>query len=86
MTTGDPHDHSRPGRAAQLAAMALMRAIIADDRAALRRAAIAGGCGPCNAVAAATWVFALAAPTPELARAVLAAVEVTEAELRSAPN
>ena len=44
------HDHSRPNRAAQLAAMTLMHALIADDRAAIRRAAVAGGCPACTAV------------------------------------
>jgi hypothetical protein len=87
------HDHSRPGRAAQLATMALIRAIIADDRAAIRRAAVAGGCPACNAVAVATYGFTLVlwstgqpAMTPEIASAILAVVEATEAELRSAPN
>ena len=87
------HDHSRPNRAAQLATMALMHALIADDRDAIRRAAIAGGCPACNAVAAATWGLAFVQSatgqpgmTPELASVVLAAVEVTERELRSAGN
>lgn len=71
--------------------MALMRALVADDRAAIRRAAIAGGCPACNVVAVATWWWAFTQtltglPAPELARIVLAAVEVTEAEMRAAPN
>ena len=87
------HDHSRPNRAAQKAVMALVRALVADDRAAIHRAAIAGGCPACNAVAVAAWwvTFALAlagqpAMTPEFGRVILAAVEVTERELRSALN
>ncbi len=88
------HDHSRPNRAAQKAAMALMRALLADDQAAVRRAAIAGGCPACNAVAVATWGMALvqtiagqqSGMTPELGRVVLAWVEATESEMRAAPN
>jgi hypothetical protein len=87
------HDHSRPGRGAQLATVQLLRAILADDRTAIRRAAVAGGCPACTAVAVAAYGLTLVqsftgqpAITPELARAVLAAVEVTEAELRAAPN
>ena len=53
--TASPHDHSRPGRGAQLATMRLLRAILADDRTAIRRAAVAGGCPACTAVAVAAY-------------------------------
>ena len=85
------HDHVRPNRAAQLATLALFRAALDGDRAAIRKAAIAGGCGSCNAVSA-TWfgitvVQSLPGMTPELAEsAIRAAVEATEREMRSAGN
>ena len=88
------HDHSRPNRAAQLATLHLARAILADDRPAIRRAAIAGGCPSCNAVAAMTFGFALASTlagervgvSRELAGVMLATVDAAEGEIRSAGN
>jgi hypothetical protein len=84
------HDHSRPDRAAQLAAVRLVGALLADDRPAIRDAA-ATGCGACTAVAAASLMFTLTSELggtkPErLAAALLPLVGVAERELRSAPN
>lgn len=86
--TSDRHDHTRPGRAAQLAAMAMIRALLADDKTAIRRAAVAGGCPACNTVAVASWVLTASGRgmTPERARAILAAVEATEVILRAEGN
>ena len=84
----------RPDLAAQLAGIAVTRAILTGADADAHEAASAAPCPACAAIAAASLVMAIASTlageqmfvSEELRRAMLAAVDAAGAELRSAGN
>jgi hypothetical protein len=87
------HEH-RPDLAAQLAGIAVTRAILTGADADAHQAAADAPCPACAAIAAASLVMAIASTlageamfmSEELRRVFLAAVDAAEAELRSAGN
>lgn len=94
MTTGDPHEHARPGLDDMRAALRVVRAQLTGDDPAAHAAAAAGTCPACTTLAATSFGITLgsialgdAAFVSEPVRgAMLAAVDAAEAELRAAPN
>jgi hypothetical protein len=94
MTTGDPHEHARPGLDDMRAALATARAILLGDDPGAHAAAGSGSCPACTAMAGISFGITLgsialgdAAFVSEPVRgAMLAAVDAAEAELRAAPN
>ena len=93
-------DHARPGPADMRAALATARAVLSGADEAAHEAAQGGSCPACTTKAAVSFGFALAstmasvaaeqkAPpmiSPEVAAAMLAAVDAADAELRSSGN
>ena len=88
-------DHARPDTADMRAVLATARAILAGaDHGTAHAAAATGTCPACTTVAGISFGISLAATlageqigvSPELASAMLAAVEATENELRAAGN
>jgi hypothetical protein len=94
MTTGDPHEHARPGLADMRAALTTARAILLGDDQAAHDAASAGSCPACTALAGISFGITLASTiagdktlvSEPVRAACLAAVDAAEAELRAAPN
>ena len=90
----DDHDHARPGRADQLAALATLRAVLTGDDPGAHDAAASGACPACTAIAVASFAAAhlstLAGDTVLVGEptryVMLAAVDAAEAELRAAFN
>jgi len=90
----DDHDHARPARADQLAALAILRAVLTGDDPGAHDAAASGACPACTAIAVATFAVAfqstLAGDTVLVGEptryVMLAAIDDTEAELRAAWN
>jgi hypothetical protein len=86
-------EHHRPGMGAQLATLAVARAVLAGDSEQAAVATLAAPCTACLAIAAVQLGFTLAVViageqhvTPALHRAFLTAIETAERELRAAPN
>lgn len=89
-----PHDHARPDLADQWAAVRIARAMLTGDDPAAHDAASAGTCPACTTLAATSFGIMLASRAygdtalvsePSL-RAMLAAVDAAETELRAAGN
>ena len=94
MTTGNPHEHARPGLDDMRASLAVARAILLRDDRAAHAAASAGSCPACTVMAGVSFGITLgsimagdpAFVSEPVRAALLAAVDAAEAELRAAPN